>query len=425
MEGRLVTLLLVLSLCFPAFIFAETIVLKTGEKIEGEVVKKTDKYLAVELNSGKYVIYFLNEIESIGEKIPSQESALKEYPDKVQEKHKEEKEEFKKPLETTEGAIGNQVRLTTLNNKRGDINIRYPEGWFMLEYLYKYPYQIFLSREKIEKPTDMFKVGISIIKWYHQSWYMGLDKNEVDKSLTLLMDEYNDNLSSSDKKIGERKNIMLDGSRAILEEVSFFSAVTGFKIRVYQIFAMKDDVVMAITFEAPEIEFENYRQAFEESIKTAKIFSTEDKLGDNHLVDTEIDRFVLNAIGSEGKKEEDIKQVLYIFKDAMSMNPLRAKTTLLRGGFLMNAASGKDDKTEELLIKNAEEDLKSALELYNKYVSDYKEPDRELNISQCYYLLGDIYYFLYNKKQEAKGFYDKSLEYFDNSLTKKRLEEYY
>jgi tetratricopeptide (TPR) repeat protein len=421
MEGRLITLLLVLSLCFPAYIFAETIVLKTGEKIEGEVVKKTDKYLTVELDSSTYVIYFLNEIESIGEKIPSQESALKE-------KYKEKKEEFKKPLEETEGAMGNQVRLITFNNKRGDINIRYPEGWFMLEYLYKYPYQIFLSREKIEKPTDMFKVGISIIKWYHQSWYMSLDKNEVDKSLTLLMDEYNDNLSSSDKKIGERKNIMLDGSKGILEEVSFFSAITGFRIRVYQIFAMKDDVVVAITLEAPEIEFENYRQAFEESIQSAKIFSTEDKLGDNHLLDTEIDWFIMNGMGSEEKKQdtmEGTKQILYVFKDAMSMNPLRAKTALLRGGFLMNAASGKDAKTEELLIKNAEEDLKSAIELYNKYVSDYKEPDRELNISQCYYLLGDIYYFLYNKKQEAKDFYDKSLEYFDNLLTKKRLEEYY
>ena len=62
-------LLLLLMLCFPVFIFAETIVLKSGKELEGKIIKKTDEYIKIDFY-GVTLTYFLDEIESInGDKI--------------------------------------------------------------------------------------------------------------------------------------------------------------------------------------------------------------------------------------------------------------------------------------------------------------------------------------------------------------------
>ncbi|MDP2905858.1 MAG: hypothetical protein Q8O22_06125, partial [Candidatus Omnitrophota bacterium] len=45
--------------------FAETIILKSGKKIEGKIVERTDKYIKVDSGIGVDVIYFLDEIGKI------------------------------------------------------------------------------------------------------------------------------------------------------------------------------------------------------------------------------------------------------------------------------------------------------------------------------------------------------------------------
>jgi len=63
-KKKLVVLILVISLCFPAFIFAETIVFKTGESVEGKLIEKTDKYIKIDFH-GVPLTYFYDEIENI------------------------------------------------------------------------------------------------------------------------------------------------------------------------------------------------------------------------------------------------------------------------------------------------------------------------------------------------------------------------
>jgi hypothetical protein len=60
----LVLLLLTITVSFPPFVFAETILLKSGQKIEGKIIEKTDKYINVEI-AGTSQPYFLDDIESI------------------------------------------------------------------------------------------------------------------------------------------------------------------------------------------------------------------------------------------------------------------------------------------------------------------------------------------------------------------------
>ncbi|MDO8662881.1 MAG: hypothetical protein Q7K98_06660 [Candidatus Omnitrophota bacterium] len=60
----LISLILLVCLCLPAFIFAETIVLKSGKTVEGKLIEKTDKYIKIYFQ-GVPLTYFLDEIESI------------------------------------------------------------------------------------------------------------------------------------------------------------------------------------------------------------------------------------------------------------------------------------------------------------------------------------------------------------------------
>lgn len=65
-KERLLVLLLVLSLCFSASIHAETIILKSGEKKEGEIVERTDRYIKIQISGVPIPItYFLDDIEDI------------------------------------------------------------------------------------------------------------------------------------------------------------------------------------------------------------------------------------------------------------------------------------------------------------------------------------------------------------------------
>ena len=61
--GILISLLLLVFL-FPITIFAETIILKSGQKIEGKIIEKTNDYIKIDFY-GVSLTYFLDEIESI------------------------------------------------------------------------------------------------------------------------------------------------------------------------------------------------------------------------------------------------------------------------------------------------------------------------------------------------------------------------
>lgn len=93
MAKKILTILaLVISLYFPALIFAEIIVLKSGQSIEGKLIEKKDKYIKIDFQ-GVPLTYFFDEIDSIdGKKIqPPAKEQLKEPLKTVDEKILESK----------------------------------------------------------------------------------------------------------------------------------------------------------------------------------------------------------------------------------------------------------------------------------------------------------------------------------------------
>ncbi|MDD5561012.1 MAG: hypothetical protein PHT50_02645 [Candidatus Omnitrophica bacterium] len=59
-------ILLVLCVSIPSVAFAETVILKSGQKVDGKIIEKTDKYITIDFE-GVVLTYFLDEIASIDE----------------------------------------------------------------------------------------------------------------------------------------------------------------------------------------------------------------------------------------------------------------------------------------------------------------------------------------------------------------------
>ena len=64
--ARAFCLILIVQLLLPALVLAETIILKSGKKIEGRIIEKTDEYVKIEL-SGIPLTYYQEQIDSISQ----------------------------------------------------------------------------------------------------------------------------------------------------------------------------------------------------------------------------------------------------------------------------------------------------------------------------------------------------------------------
>lgn len=73
------------------FVFAETIVFKTGRQIQGTVIERTDHYITVDSGTGITLTYYLDEIESIGgqEVVLPEKEAIFEFDYSYQEQEPE------------------------------------------------------------------------------------------------------------------------------------------------------------------------------------------------------------------------------------------------------------------------------------------------------------------------------------------------
>jgi len=57
-------ILIWLVLCFSSLVIAEAVILKSGKKLEGKILEKTDKYIKIDFD-GIPLTYYFDEIEKI------------------------------------------------------------------------------------------------------------------------------------------------------------------------------------------------------------------------------------------------------------------------------------------------------------------------------------------------------------------------
>lgn len=115
-KKKLLILLLTISLCFPALIFAETIVLKSGKIVGGKIIEKTDKYIKID-RYGVPITYFFDEIDTIdGINLHKNTNELKEATNLTNNKFNEET------------SLSNR---NIYNNSKYGVSLLIPEGWFV------------------------------------------------------------------------------------------------------------------------------------------------------------------------------------------------------------------------------------------------------------------------------------------------------
>lgn len=323
------------------------------------------------------------------------------------------------------------VKVRTFANARGDIVLPLPDEWFIREYKYANPYQVIASPENISKPGDLVQVSISLQKFYHHSYtrpeFAGVVTEEVLNAYVKRWRERNDEFP--DQRLSEAKVLTVQGAPARLMEVSF-DTPADYREVMYVLYAMKDDVLIRLLLEAPEQEFEHYRPAYDNFIKTAVLFSSEGKPKDHALLDKESSADLISRLN--GMRKDDVEGIMEVFDEAFHMNPSYATLHMMFGGWCMTGVANalSPGETQTTWLNTAERSLKQAIELYTQHPEDYGESDQIVHLPQCYFLLGDIYYYPYNRKDEAKKFYEQSVELVkgtplhDVSPAKKALERY-
>jgi tetratricopeptide (TPR) repeat protein len=110
----------------------------------------------------------------------------------------------------------------------------------------------------------------------------------------------------------------------------------------------------------------------------------------------------------QGKLDESLKilrQALAIAPKEPDMHMNYASVLFIKGQQFFQF--GFNDNAKKV-FKETEDELITAIKLYKS------NPSKDINDrskSQCYFLLGDIYYYVYENKMRAKSLYQKAIEY--------------
>ncbi|MDD4182544.1 MAG: tetratricopeptide repeat protein [Candidatus Omnitrophica bacterium] len=167
------TLILLLSLLVFAPAYAETIILKNGKTVEGNIVEKTDKYIKIDV-LGIAVTYYLDNIESIDGKnitpaAAAKEPEVKKETGNVEEKIKFEPQPAKKNIslgEVKEAQECFQKGIDYFKEKKYDeaivefekalkIDPNLAEGYYGLGYAYCYKNQCEAAIPYFQKAIEL------------------------------------------------------------------------------------------------------------------------------------------------------------------------------------------------------------------------------------------------------------------------------
>jgi tetratricopeptide (TPR) repeat protein len=173
-----------------------------------------------------------------------------------------------------------QAELGTFSNPREKITIMYPSDWYVKEETNGDIYAVFLSREKISKPGDIFKTGISAIKFYNADQFVfNMPPNKIrlypdikNASMALYIDALCTQLIMQKKLISRIPyRAKINNLPVYIAEISFKNDF-GSSETMFLVVAYKDNTFVKFVLEAPIDEFEKYYPIFLKVIENAKLF---------------------------------------------------------------------------------------------------------------------------------------------------------
>lgn len=173
-----------------------------------------------------------------------------------------------------------EAELKTFSNLQDGVTVMYPSDWYVKEGKQGDIYAVFLSREKVSKPGDIFKTGISVMKFYNADQFeFNLPPNKIrlfsdliHGSMALYIDAFCTQLML------QNQLIFRTAYRNRIHNIPFYIAEIGFKNdfgfseTMFLAISYKDNTFVKLTLEAPIEEFERFYPVFKKIIDNAKLF---------------------------------------------------------------------------------------------------------------------------------------------------------
>lgn len=237
-----------------SFSFAETIYLKSGQKIEGKIIEKTDKYIKIDFQ-GVPLIYYFEDIDKIGEEVMKHWDKEKGLIVAIEPSEVREEEGIRianyKPQ-------GSDLTLVDFNSKDCPVIIRYPQQWYAREEFKTdgTVYSLFLSREPIRSASDLFLVGVTVN--YFKDYFLDVD---WDSLVSRVTNDY----EKSGFLVVDIKNKEINGHQAI------FRSLKNQSITVINQTVKVNNSLLNLTLEAPNEDYQSYGNIFKEILDSVQI----------------------------------------------------------------------------------------------------------------------------------------------------------
>ena len=164
------------------------------------------------------------------------------------------------------------LKSTMIKATTRSIQFAAPAGWFVKRYDNDSAEQLFVSREKVEKPEDMFQVGISmnIFKDVRKIWDLDgpVDPEQVMRAwLDITVKSTRDN----NGQFFAIELTRLGGLPMLKFERGFQGSTPGVFIHEYHVTIINGLTLIDMILEAPVMEFEQYRTTFDHAIQSLQV----------------------------------------------------------------------------------------------------------------------------------------------------------
>jgi len=446
----LIILALAMSFCFQAFVFAETIVLKSGKSVEGKLIEKTDKYIKIDF-MGVPLTYFFDEIESIDGKQSTkakEESAIRAelkklgYPENSWPSIEKELnilfkkidfEHFKNEVVLVKNdpfKLGNiLIDLAELLEQEGCFDPNHPHPLAKLLVVSLCGEDIFLAIDNssiASEKKEEVKYELIACTAVSQLGYVMLDSLGFEAKVAHLDDllvgfreiKVNGKALSALGNIAHVFNCVYLNSREVLFVDFINRVIKAVKLEEYYSLVCRNSWVLKQEYRiSPERllkVMENVSKGLSQTIKTEEILNMyyyfqilESSSGATASI--------YSNLGTSYLDFGDIDQAIYYFNKAIQIDPNFAQAYYNRGTFYDN--QGNSSQAISDFTKAIEINPRSANVYYNRGVLYYKQG----NSSQA---ISDFTKAIEINPRSANAYYNRGIAYSERGNFEQAISDY-
>ncbi len=203
-----------------------------------------------------------------------QTNKFESYNEKLDVKPPESKDIFiPEPVSTDLPKEVFHSEMKEFENSAYNVSLRYPIDWHVKEHASQGVYQLFISKEKVEKPGDIYLTGIGIVKVSNAKETIKLKASEPLEVANEFLKRYVDGIATSKSVIMAFANTPIKVGEDTGYATEFtFTDKYGRMLSNFFVILYKNDTLVSIIMESTQQDFLRYKNMFVDILKEAKIF---------------------------------------------------------------------------------------------------------------------------------------------------------